>query len=615
MNRKMHIEPLLENIQTGIGRGRTFEFAPVSASPLDLGVITIETAFDKAAPDVKIKGKLDTAIAEDDITEFIVYRKKISEIQDLLKTTEISMLINPANTGGDLCGLTVVRDAVEPHEISSSGYTVIGNPLDNIYMLFGFIHPVAHRTFLRFRDGYFECGCIVQRNFMASDSFESDTLFVKESNSPHDLLNKFGTLCANNVRIRTLKNDYVAWNSWDYYFKMFEDDDLRENIQAINGFNHETGSKIKMIMLDDGWFNDFGDWRANGRFQSGLKGVADKIKNAGFDAGIWLAPFHVSYFSRAFQRTPEILASFRDGKSRLEEWAFGPVGFVDPTSPSGEKFLTNVFKKLKNAGFSCFKVDFVHYLITFGKDKHFFDDKLGRIEVVRRGLSIIRDAIGEDAYLLTCGCPPEAAIGIADANRIGGDISTYDSTVKLNTRFLAGRYWMNNLLFTSDPDFLIVRSDATAEDRHHNPIHFNPDKGSRSGMPWHSENSSRLWATLAAMSGGFMVLADHLGKLKPSGTEMIKTALQNAAADSAVPLDLMEHELPEIWLRSGDSPALAVINWSDRAREVVIDLDKFPDVRKFIDFKDLWHGTKFTFIKNNVKIEIPAMDAVWFVKK
>ena len=217
--------------------------------------------------------------------------------------------------------------------------------------------------------------------------------------------------------------------------------------------------------------------------------------------------------------------------------------------------------------------------------------------------------------MLTCGCPPEAAIGIADANRIGGDISTYDSTVKLNTRFLAGRYWMNNLLFTSDPDFLIVRSDATAEDRHHNPIHFNPEKGSRSGMPWYSENSSRLWTTLAAMSGGFMVLADHLGKLKLSGTEMIKTALQNAAADSAVPLDLMEHELPEIWLRSGDSPALAVINWSDRAREVFIDLDKFPDVRKFIDFKDLWHGTKFTFINNNVKIKIPAMDAVWFVKK
>jgi len=605
----MHIEQLLENIHTGIGRGRTFEFAPVSASPLDLGLITIETVLDKADSVAKIKGKLDTAIAENDITEFIVYRKKISEIQDLLKTTEISILINPSNTGGDLCGLTLVRDAADQSGISSSWYTVIGNPLDNIYMLFGFIHPVAHRTFLRFRDGYFECGCIVQRNFMASDSFESDTLFVKKSKSTHDLLNKFGTLCANNAGIRTLKGDYVAWNSWDYYFKMFEEEDLLENIKAIGDFNRNADRNVKMIMLDDGWFNDFGDWRANGRFPSGLKGVTDKIKNAGFDAGIWVAPFHVSYFSKAFQRTPEILSSFRDGKSRLEEWAFGPVGFVDPTSPSGEKFLTNVFKKLKNAGFSCFKVDFIHYLITFGKDKHFINDKLGRIEVIRRGLSIIRDAIGEDAYLLTCGCPPEAAIGIADANRIGGDISAYDSTVKMNVKFMASRYWMNNLLFTSDPDFLIVRSDATAEDTHHNPIHFNPETGSRSGAPWHSENSSRLWATLAAMSGGFMVLADHLGKLKPSGIEMIRTTLKNATDDTAVPLDLMEHELPEIWLRNGKSPALAVINWSGRTREIILDMDKNPGIKSFTGCGDQWNGIKI----NDGKLKIPAMDVAWFI--
>ncbi|MDD3127604.1 MAG: hypothetical protein PHT27_08315, partial [Candidatus Izemoplasmatales bacterium] len=324
-------------------------------------------------------------------------------------------------------------------------------------------------------------------------------------------------------------------------------------------------------------------------------------------------PFHLSYFSRTYQRNPAVLAGYRGGEKALEEWAFGPVGFLDPLSTEGGKFLYKTFRNIRNAGFSCFKVDFINYLISFGKDKAFADDSTGRIEIVRRGLSIIRKAIGDDSYLITCGCPPEAAIGIADANRVGGDISTYNSTVRLNTGFLASRYWMNSRLYTSDPDFLIVRSDATASDKHHNTIHFQPQKGSRSGPAWTTANESRIWATLAGMSGGLIVLSDHLGKLNSEGIKILKKAIGNSSGTSAAPLDLMENELPSIWLRKGSSPALAVINWTGKEKETVLDTERFPELLNFVDSKDLWNSIRISSRGRKAIVKVPPEDAAWFI--
>ena len=47
-----------------------------------------------------------------------------------------------------------------------------------------------------------------------------------------------------------------------------------------------------MVQLDDGWQRAIGDWReTNAKFPSGLAGIAGAIRDAGFTAGLWTAPF------------------------------------------------------------------------------------------------------------------------------------------------------------------------------------------------------------------------------------------------------------------------------------------------------------------------------------
>jgi hypothetical protein len=564
-----------------------------------------------------IRVELSADNKNNDVTEIIVYRKKFSEIQELLGRGEVAMLANSNNN--DNCGLNRFdlngnSPDIKPVDTSSEWWTLLGIPGNDRYIFFGFKAPMQHRTYLRVRNGYFECGCLIQRKLAAGDTFISDTLSIKEGAAPHELLEAFGYCCAKTVPCRVTVERGVGWNSWDYYFRIFEEDDLKENIRAMKKSTSKTGIALNTLVIDDGWFNDFGDWRTNGRFPSGLEGISRIIKDSGLNPGIWLAPFNVHYFTKVLLRTPEICASCEDEKTQIEEWPFGPLRFVDPTHPEGEKFLTEIFSGLKRAGFSYFKVDFLHYLITFGKNKRFFKNDLGRMEILRLGLKIIRAAIGEDSYLLTCGCPPEAALGIADANRIGGDISTYNSTTQINSRFLATRYWMNNRLCTSDPDFLITRCDATANDTHHNPLHLNPEKGSRSGEPWKDKKDPLIWATLVGMSGGEIVLADHLGKLNKKGFEMIRTTIQNSSPDAARPLDLMEKRHPEIWFREGVKPALAVINWSSSHRKIPLPVRGFPSLKQFTGIADIWNGIKISEEKGFLTADIPPLTVAWFVK-
>ncbi len=554
--------------------------------------------------------------------ELLVYRVRLKEWQRRLGGTGLTMLVNSENVNNGTSGLArfpfEAPFTAEPPP-SSHWYTVLGSPATSRYALLGFLPPIRHRTFLRVRRGWLECGCLLQRVLRKGEVFSSDDWVIRTGDNPHDLLEAFGDDCARRLPPRPSRAVGVGWNSWDYYFTDFEEHDLREQLAALRRANRTLPSPVRTVVLDMGWFNDFGDWRANGRFPSGMAAVAASIRAKGFTPGIWLAPLHVSCLSHIGLRTPELCATNPQGQIVGDEFGAGWVFWMDPTHPKGRAFLVETFRRLRKAGFTYFKLDFLHSLITHAQAhrRRFHRDSRGRMEILRDALEAVREGAGADAFLLACGCPPEAAAGITDACRIGGDISTYHSTTKVQARALATRYWMHGRLFMSDPDFLMVRGDATARDRHHNPCHpanLADAAGSRSGATWRTQNEPRVWATLTAMSGGLLMLADHLGKLNATGMRMLSTAIRHATTEAARPLDLMENPLPRWWLREGSQPALAVINWEDRPVDLRIPVDRWPALRAFLGQADVWRHRRIKPDGRSWKLHIPAHDVAWFVQ-
>ncbi|MFA6664993.1 MAG: alpha-galactosidase [Armatimonadota bacterium] len=550
--------------------------------------------------------------------DLICSRLPIKSLQEMLGAQRLSMLVNSVTSIMGTAGVTRVPQEGGPlpgePKPASSWWTVLGGA--DAYIFIGFLTPVHHRTFIRENGGFIEAGCHTDRPLTPGEEFEGDTLVWKIADSPYALLEEFGDLCSKREPGRTSQSRPAAWNSWDYYFTLFTERHLDEQLKILQSANRRLPQPVEQVVLDMGWSTSWGDWFENGRFPSGMKGVADKIKAAGFTPGVWLCPYlgqDTIYYGR-----PQICVRDKEGITRI-----GSIGGlscirIDPTNPEGEQFLRDTFTSLKEAGFAYFKLDFLHYLVTVPGEHRFYKNNMGRIDIVRHGLKIIREAIGEDSILLACGCQPEACIGIADYCRIGGDTSTYVSTTKILTQFLAGRYWMNNRLFTSDPDFLIVRGDATAFDPeyHHNPYHepeSDPTK-SRSGAPWSTLGEPRLWATLVGMSGGIVTLSDHVGKLNAAGMDMVARTMQNCTTEAARPLDLMESIYPHIWLREGERPALAVLNLSGEPQEFELPAARFPELAQFIGCKDIWGHEDIIKKDGKLTVSLPPYDAAWFVK-
>ena len=215
-------------------------------------------------------------------------------------------------------------------------------------------------------------------------------------------------------------------------------------------------------------------------------------------------------------------------------------------------------------GFGYYKVDFCHCIL---KAVRFADPAVPRGDLIRRAFQVIRDAIGPDAYLLGCGAPYESVHGLVDAVRSTGDIHTYWGHVLLNAGGIACRWWMQGRLWNCDPDFLVVRGPDTAE-----PPYFRrrvvapmPPGGAWMAGREFNETEARAYALLVHLSGGDVILGDHLPLLKPLGGDILRRVLQ--PRPPAVPVDLFisEQDLPRVWIsRDTRTTLVGLFNWTEK---------------------------------------------------
>ena len=146
----------------------------------------------------------------------------------------------------------------------------------------------------------------------------------------------------------------------------------------------------------------------------------------------------------------------------------GPCHALDVTHPDAEPFLAEVLRPVVDAGFTFLKLDFLFAAALPG---HRRDDSLSGEAAYRHGVETIRRIVGDDVYLLACGAPVIASLGVFDGIRIGPDVAPWweqaDVTSYLHdvtgpsTRYAvttsAHRLWLSAVIDT-DPDVAYFRS-------------------------------------------------------------------------------------------------------------------------------------------------------------
>ena len=334
----------------------------------------------------------------------------------------------------------------------------------------------------------------------------------------------------------------VGWCSWYHYFENVRQRDVARNLSAAADWPIDT------FQLDDGFQSAVGDWLVtNEKFPDGLGAIAATVDRAGMRPGLWLAPFLVAPESQLAARHPDWVARFADGSPLIAMYNAHWGGFVhtlDTSHPEVLGHLEGVARSLRGMGFSYLKLDFTY---APGMPGAYHDRSMTPAQRVRAGYDAIRRGAGEDAFILGCGAPLGACVGVVDGMRIGPDVAPWWSPRRdlwdlpgyMATVPAAVNAWRNTLtrahlhrrLWRNDPDCVMLR-------------HTDTDL---------TEDQVRAWAMAVAVSGGMVVLSDDLAVLDDRASSLLDEVLEIGRRSDARALeghaprceDLMLTALPQ----------------------------------------------------------------------
>ena len=332
-----------------------------------------------------------------------------------------------------------------------------------------------------------------------------EPLAVLEGSAVEDLLDLYGRLIKRANRVRINPWNPVGWCSWYHYFGKLDWTDVLENLDVAA--KDRKAFPFEVFQVDDGYETDIGDWMSAKPGYPKLAGLAGAIKDKGFRAGIWTAPFSASGTSKLFAEHPEWMVA-EEGRPKPCYKGWGKTIFaLDTTHVEVKGWLDATFRALRKAGFTYLKIDFLFAAAMAGERKK----KVTPIQAYREGLRIIRRAAGRD-FVLACGAPLLPSVGLVDGMRIGEDTAPYWKTkpsafqgpnAYFALRNALMRQFMHRTFWFNDPDCLLLRSRE---------IELSPSE-------------RELYALAAGALDNMVIDSDKLALLGPEEKSLFRRAL------------------------------------------------------------------------------------------
>ena len=313
------------------------------------------------------------------------------------------------------------------------------------------------------------------------------------------------------------------WSSWYHAYETMDQATLEDTLAGIRTEN----VPFQYIELDAGYMPHLGDWLTpNHRWPGGLQKAAETILAAGYQPGIWVAPFIVGDRSALYREHPDWVLRDPDGKPHVQLrsytepkiWGNPDCDYyvLDTSHPDALRYIETVFKTLKRWGFSLFKTDFMLWSMHDTSTVRRYDPTLTSVEIMRKTLSVIRGAIGEDSYLLGCIAPFMPFIGYADGMRLAGDCGAqwavpYGPVNML--RELPCDNYFNHVFWQNDPDAMLLRDFDTML----------------------TDTEARSLALLQALSGGVISTSDPVARLSKDRKQLLKLVRPHGAVTPTLP--------------------------------------------------------------------------------
>ena len=429
------------------------------------------------------------------------------------------------------------------------------------------------------------------------EDFWSEPLAVIPGDLSGRNLETYAELLAREQGVAGTRPAPPGWGSWYRYFTGINREEVLKNLEFIAGKRDWLG--LEVVQVDDGYQKSLGEWlETNDDFPGGMKEIAKEIASRGKTPGIWLAPFTVTRRSKLFKEKKEWVLRDRRGKPVLAGvnplWK-GRFYGLDITHPEVLSWLHEIFTAVRGQGFRFVKLDFLTTGILGGER---YDSTVTRAEAMHNALSVIRNALGENTYILIAGGAFLLGAGICDAQRVGGDVAPYwrpvyqplirdrgtpgtrNSLIYLFTRsFLHGRLW------EGDPDCMLAR-------------------GIKSRL---SLVERQTLASGIAVLGGAAMLSDDLSLYTLEEEDLARSMLPPVSARPVCP-DLWKREIPRYLvsrLEDVCGPYILVwaVNWSRFPRTIEMTLEELGIEPARYHAHEFWTGRYLGEVAYSVRVE------------
>ncbi len=426
-----------------------------------------------------------------------------------------------------------------------------------------------------------------RRMIEPGERIELDRIVMMKGET-HALMARYFALVKSEMRLRRPGKNVRGWCTWYSYHNRITPEAILRNVEIIASRKLD----IDVIQIDDGYQRHVGDWLDPADpFKGRMRELADRIREAGYRPGIWIAPFAASLTSDLLRHHPDYVSRTERGKPIVCGYApfwRGRLYYgLDITNPRFAEYIRRVIRTIvREWGFTYLKCDFLFTGALRESDPR--DIGRSRAEILREGMRMIREEAGAGVTIVGCGMPLSTGIGAVDAMRIGPDTGPFWIKrvgrllrtgamvgVRNSMRNVMVRSAMNKNLWLNDPDCLMVRKARTS---------LSPE-----------ERMSQINAII--LSGGALVFSDDFSSLSADAMEEAAKIgrLSNACfRGTAVAVDLMEREIPQIFYNTAGF--LGLFNPTERRQTIEVRLETLPWAKgryAHIVPYDVWSGRPY----------------------
>jgi alpha-galactosidase len=456
----------------------------------------------------------------------------------------------------------------DPGHFSSDFFGLLGDRVSRRGLIAGFLSQKQHF-------GYVEAGlghsnslkiCAQGDHTRLNPGAEMTTDWAVLGNfmldDPHQLDSFLDAVARENDVAPDFGETPVGWCSWYQYDAKVTASDIRENLHMLRKLKPVL--PLKKFQIDDGWQHAAGDWLSfRDTFPDGIAPLVEEVRKAGFQPGIWIAPFMVHPRSLLRRQHADWLLRTSSGRLAYAGFVWNTFNAaLDLTNPHALQYVREVLRTAAhNWNIPYIKLDFLYAAALPAK---YQDDTQTRAQVLHHALQVMKAAAGDKSLLLGCGLPLGSAIGNVSAMRIGADVleSWYPRYFGLQAIFRgephmpSARNSIQNILSRSfyhrkwwinDPDCLLVRPDSRL-----------------------TLDEVQSLATAIGMTGGSVLLSDDLTRLPPARLRLVASLLPPIDQRPRM-LDWFDSPTPsrlrlDLDNSTGSWQVLAFFNWADEAR-------------------------------------------------